>query len=404
MRIAFISVSDQLGGSEAVLLQLVRGLRRARPSWTAHLILPGEGPLGERARAAGAEVTVVPMPASLAGFGEFATVGAVPVALPFRLLRTALEMPGYQSRIDAALERIVPDVVHTNGFKAHVVAARSRAARHLVWHVHEYVGPRPMTMRLLGRYSRRCEAIVANSESVAADVRGVLGRVAVSAIHNGVDVAAFSPEGSRADLDALCGLPSPPQGTIRVGLVATFARWKGHELFLAALAGVGGHVPVRGYVVGGPVYDTRGSQYSVEELRAAADRLGLGDRVGFTGFVDQTSDVLRALDVVVHASTDPEPFGMVIAEAMACGRAVVTSGRGGAAELVRDGADAMVFRSGDADALASRIAALAADAGARARLGRAARAAVLERFDARRMTERFAQLYESVARRAVVTR
>jgi glycosyltransferase involved in cell wall biosynthesis len=46
------------------------------------------------------------------------------------------------------------------------------------------------------------------------------------------------------------------------------------------------------------------------------------------------ADAMRALDVVVHASTDPEPFGLVVAEAMACGRAVTTSGTGGASELI----------------------------------------------------------------------
>ena len=61
--------------------------------------------------------------------------------------------------------------------------------------------------------------------------------------------------------------------------------------------------------------------------------LGLGPRVGFTGFVPDSSSAIRSLDIVVHASTDPEPFGLVIAEAMACGKAVVASGAGGAIEL-----------------------------------------------------------------------
>ena len=55
---------------------------------------------------------------------------------------------------------------------------------------------------------------------------------------------------------------------------------------------------------------------------------------------------MRALDVVVHASTQPEPFGLVIAEAMACGRAVVVSSGGGAAEIVTPGEDALVHEVG----------------------------------------------------------
>jgi len=60
-------------------------------------------------------------------------------------------------------------------------------------------------------------------------------------------------------------------------------------------------------------------------------------QVGFTGFVGSPAAAMRTLDVVVHASTRPEPFGLVIAEAMAAARAVIASRRSGVAEFVRDG-------------------------------------------------------------------
>ena len=56
----------------------------------------------------------------------------------------------------------------------------------------------------------------------------------------------------------------------------------------------------------------------------------------FTGHRQDVPDVLRALDVVVHASVEPEPFGRVIAEAMACARPVVWARGGGADEIVGD--------------------------------------------------------------------
>ena len=59
--------------------------------------------------------------------------------------------------------------------------------------------------------------------------------------------------------------------------------------------------------------------------------------VGFTGHVADVPAALRSLDIVVHASTAPEPFGMVIAEGMASRRAVVAARGGGAAELFEDG-------------------------------------------------------------------
>ena len=396
MRVAYVSVSDRMGGSEAVLLELMRGLRRDRAEWGLHLITPGAGELLQAARAAGVAGTVVAMPDSIARFGETAAGAA---ALPIRLLQAALAVPSYQRRFDAAMRAISPDIVHTNGFKAHVFAARHRIGGALVWHLHEYIGARPVTRALLRRYARYCDALVTNSESVAADVRGTLASPPLSTILNGVDLEMFSPDGPVADLDALSALPPAAPGTVRVGLPATFARWKGHTTFIQALAMLSPQVPVRGYVIGGPLYDTRGSQHTVAALRTLARDLGIADRIGFTGFVATPAHALRALDVVVHASTEPEPFGMVIAEAMACGRAVITTAAGGAGELVRDGHDAIVHPRGDAKALARCIESLATDAGLRSRLAANARASAVERFDARRMTEQFVRLYEQTAAR-----
>ena len=74
MRISWLSVSDQLGGSEIALLEMIGGLRRARPGWEFQVVLPGSGPLRERAEAAGALCSVVPMPRSLARIGESSAI------------------------------------------------------------------------------------------------------------------------------------------------------------------------------------------------------------------------------------------------------------------------------------------------------------------------------------------
>jgi glycosyltransferase involved in cell wall biosynthesis len=124
---------------------------------------------------------------------------------------------------------------------------------------------------------------------------------------------------------------------------------------------------------------------------------GLGDRVGFTGVVADSSAAMRALDIVVHASTDPEPFGLVIAEAMACAKAVITSGAGGARELIEPGVNALVHTPGDARSLAQAIDTLARDANLRARLGTAARTAAEQRFARRRLVNEFTPIYERLA-------
>lgn len=404
MRIAFVSVSDQLGGSEAMLLQIATELRRSAPSWDLHMVLPGAGPLAGAARAAGVGVSVLPPPASLVRLGEAGLAGSGRGAAAARLVRVAVDLPPYARALRRLLDSLAPDVVHTNGFKAHVLGARTRrGTRAVVWHLHEYVSGRPLSRRLLRRHAPQASILIANSQSVAADVRTAVGpRADIRVIYNAVDIERFAPEGPAFDLDAAAGLPPAPPGTIRVGLVATFSRWKGHGPFLRAVAALPAGLPVRAYVVGGAVYDTAGSQYSEPELRRVAADCGIADRVGFTGFVREADRVMRALDVVVHASTMPEPFGLVIAEAMACGRAVVVSAAGGAAELVQPGVDALTHRPGDVEGLAAALQALAQDAALRVRLGGEARASARRRFDARRLATEFAAVYEAAAVRRVV--
>jgi glycosyltransferase involved in cell wall biosynthesis len=398
--IVFLSPSGQTGGAEAALHELLAGLRDSHPSWSLRLIVASDGPLVARVEALGVPVDVLPFPASLARLGDWGLGSGLWPRLIFLTKCAAVTLPAlsYLRRLRGRLRAQSPDVIHTNGFKMHLLGAWARPERSaLLWHLHDYVSRRSVTARLLRRYVHRCSAIVANSKSVADDVRRVCGSaVRVHPVWNAVDLTRFSPDGPRVDLDAMSGLP-PTEEVLRIGLVATFARWKGHRTFLNAMAMLPPSLAVRGYIVGGAVYETAGSQVSLSELRSAAASLGLESRVGFTGFVQDSAAAMRALDIVVHASTEPEPFGLVIAEAMACGKPVVASRAGGALELTEYGVNALGHEPGDAAALARRIEELARDAALRRRLGQAGRASAERHFGRRRMTNEMAPIYQSLA-------
>jgi glycosyltransferase involved in cell wall biosynthesis len=405
MKILFLNPGAHLGGAERSLLDLMSSLTSAGDGLSACLIAGADGPLVARARAVCSEVAVVPLPSALARLGDAgaggpagnqssraALVGGLCAATPTGVV--------YAARLRRAITAFHPDVVHSNGFKMHVLGAwATPRGVPVVWYLHDYVGARPLMSRLLRAHVSRCALAVANSNSVADDARAALGaRLAVKPVYYSVDLDTFTPDGSALALDRLAAMPPAPAGTVRVGLAATFARWKGHEVFLRALAALPRGIALRAYIIGGPVYRSRGSQLSVEGLRALAAELGVAGMVGFTGFIDDPAPALRALDIAVHASTEPEPFGLAIAEAMACGRAVIAADGGGAAEIVTPGVDGLTHPRGDHLALAQRIVELATTPELRAGLGRAARLTAEARFRRERLAREMVPIYREVAR------
>ncbi len=404
MRILYLNPNGTIGGAEASLLHLLAALRAAEPQWTLSLIAGAEGPLLSRAEAMGVSAEVIPFPRAIqqlgdAGAGSATGTGVRRPAFLASLLSGGVQAPAYLGQLRRAVRQFSPHVVHSNGFKMHLLSAYAPLPDvPVVWHVHDYVRERPVTAPLLRLCASRCSTAVANSNSVADDLRSAFApSLNVEAIYNGIDTEAFAPNGPSLDLDRAAGLPPLDKGAIRVGFLATFARWKGHEVFLRALSMLGPETPFRGYVVGGPIYQTNGSQHTLTELQNLAHTLGVNDKVGFTGFIDDPAAAIRSLDIVVHASTKPEPFGLVIVEAMACGKAVIVSNCGGASELVHDRVNALTHEPGDAEALAARIRELAGSPQLRSQLGEAARRTAEERFSRTRFAGEFARIYRRLA-------
>ncbi len=400
MSILFLSPTGQVGGAEAALHEMIAGLRDAHPSWSLDVVLGSDGPLAEKLKALGARVDVLPFPPAVARLGDWSVDGVgTLIALLARCAVAVVPTFLYFRRLRTLLRSRAPAVIHTNGLKMHLLGAwAAPKATPVIWHFHDFAAGRRLASRLLRRSAGRCAAVIANSRSVAEDAKYVCGNAtSVYPVWNAVDLVRFAPTGSRVDLDALAQLPPPTSDVVRVGLVATFARWKGHGTFLEALSLVPASLPVRGYVIGGPVYETIGSQVALRELRERANSLGLESRVGFTGFIADSAPAIRSLDIVVHASTDPEPFGLVIAEAMACGKAVVASRGGGAIELTQASADSMTHVPGDACGLAERIQELASDPALRDRIGASGRETAERCFTRSRMARELTPIYQGLS-------
>ncbi len=414
-----------------MLLECVRQVRTLRSDWSVTVLMFADGPLRDAVLALGAEVEVVALPSDLAARGDSRWVRAdagaesttkpimearqafspsPPAPLPEdgerggkfkgnaawhrRFFATKISAVGFFWKLQRAIRRIQPDLIHSNALKANLcLSAIPLRGCPVLWHIHDFYSHRPQVKRLVGLASRRATACVAISKAIADDIQAVAPRLSVRLLENGVDTDHYTPgDGDQKALDRAAGF-AESTSAVRVGLVAAYANWKGHDVFLQALA----RIPdVRGVIVGGPLYSTAGSQWTQGELRTRARELGIVDRVGFIPFQSDTCWIYRSLDVVVHASTRPEPFGLTIAEAMACGRPVVVSASGGAKDLFTDHWDAIGHESGNVESLAKAIEQLAQDANLRLAIGSRARQTAVERFSTARFGRTLVDIYESV--------
>jgi glycosyltransferase involved in cell wall biosynthesis len=365
--VLFVDHAEAMGGAEHSLLLLFKHLDRQRfdPLLACH-----GGPLASEATALGVEVAHVPMPR----------------------LRGELSAGWRLAQGVGCLAEIIRshgiDVVHSNVVRSSIYAALAalRTGKPLVWHVRDILSP-GLYVQGMGRLSSRTIAI---SEAVATSLP-TWTRATI--IPNGVEWATFQVTG-----DASTRLRQAwhvPADGFAVGMVGRLSRWKGQADFLRAMRLVRDHYPEAHLVlVGGPIF---GDKAFEAELVQLAQTLDVAQWTHFLGQRDDLPDVLAALDILVHCSTEPEPFGRVIIEGMAAGLPVAAYGHGAVPEIVLPGKTGLLVRPEDIDALAQAIMALIASPSDRSSFGIAGRQRAQACYDVQSLTERIGAVIESAA-------
>ncbi|GIG24551.1 glycosyltransferase [Cellulomonas denverensis] len=338
VRVVVLDHTAQTGGAELALLRTCAALDPARVDLT--VVLFADGPLVGLLTAAGVRVRVLPLDPRVAtsdrhAAGRVAALRSAARTLPF-VWRLRRELRGAQ-------------VVHTTSLKADLIGllAGRLAGRPVVWHVHDRIaadylpGPVVRVLRLLAR--RAVTEVVVNSRATADTLlplrRWTLAHPGLAPEQIGPDPAGRVP-------------PEPPV----VGIAGRISPTKGQLEFLAAARLLAGRYPqLRFRVIGAALF---AEQEYADRVRAAAQDPVLAGRVEFTGWVADPGAELDRLSVMVHASPVPEPFGQVVAEAMARGVPVVATSGGGVDEIVRpdDGAPrGELVGAGDVAGLAAAV-------------------------------------------------
>jgi glycosyltransferase involved in cell wall biosynthesis len=356
----FVSYTSLFGGAERILLDHATAL----PGPLA-LACP-EGPLAERARAAGIEV----VPLRLRRM-ELRASARDRLAMPLRMGAQSREV----RRIVAELRPGVVVAWSMRGLLSCAGALRGlRPRRPLVFH-HNDLLPSPLVGRAVRAAARRADLVIALSQAIADDLDpdGRLG-TPIEVVRPGVDLSRFRPAGPP---------PADPPTVLTLGAIVD---WKRPDLALDAVRLAARELPgLRLRLAGEPIGEAG------EALRAAlARRLAeppLAGRAELTGQIEDVPAALAGATCLLHCS-DREPFGMALVEALACGRPVVAAAAAGPLEII-DASCGVLYPPGDPGAAARALA----DVVARApELGRGARARAAAELDLDGSRERFRAL------------
>ena len=343
MRILYVDQTGQLGGGEISLLDVIRN-----SGHDAEVALFSDGPF--RRALEQMHVPVHLFSAGKAGaIRREANLASIlssgPNLMALRRQLAALT-PGF-------------DVIYANSQKAFLLSAAARQkGQPLLWHLRDMLTAQhfsPFLRRaavLTGNFA--ATAIIVNSQATRDSFLQAGGRPQKTyVVYNGIDPLPFNTV-SDLELQQL-GQQIGVTGKFTLGVFGRLTPWKGQHIVIDALASLPG---VHLLVVGGALF---GEDAYSDSLRAQALRLGVDQRVHFLGFRQDIPTLMKLVDVVIHSSIAPEPFGRVIVEAMLAARPVVAARAGGALEIIQQGDTGLLVEPGSVSELAAAVEQLQTD-------------------------------------------
>jgi D-inositol-3-phosphate glycosyltransferase len=312
-------------------------------------------------------------------------------------------MPGFGEHLGRRWTVRRPDVAHAHFWLSGLAARRGAALEpvpllqtfHALGHVkrqHQGVNDTspPVRTRVEAELARAVAMVIATCSDEVDELRAIgVSPERAEIVPCGVDLEQFSPNGLRA------GRSKRP----RLLSIGRLVERKGVQTLIHALRDV---PEAEVIVAGGPPRAQLNVDPDVTRLRTVAHQCGVADRVRFLGQVPRAEvpALFRSADLVVSVPWY-EPFGIVPAEAMACGTPVVVSAVGGHLDTVVEGETGCFVPARRSDALAARLRELLAAPGVRAAMGRAGARRARAHYGWDRIAERTEALYEQVAARAL---
>jgi glycosyltransferase involved in cell wall biosynthesis len=381
-RVLYVSDSTTVSGAEHVMLAHIDGLRP--PEWSPHVFYHERN---TRLRDALAQRGCPATPT--AGYSR---ILLETTANPRSLVHFARSFRRVHRELTETMRAKGTNLVHAVSYPASLYAAgpARRAGVPVIWHEQNIKRMHAFNRPLFRYAAGACAWAIGPSRAVTHTfAEAGVSRAKIRVVDNFVDLDRFRiDEGRALAVRHELGLG---RRDLAVGLPGQMIPIKGHRFVIDMAPRIRQAIPhVRFFFIGSlenPPYE--------QDLRAAIHGAGLDDRVVFTGWRTDMPDVLRAMDAVVLATTRPEPAALTLIEAMAVARPVVAGRNGGTEEIVVDGETGLLYEPGDLEGASAALIRALEDPALSARLGRAGRARVEERFTIARHLGEVEALYRA---------
>ncbi len=392
--LAFLDEGRGIGGSQVNLLSILKGLDRQ--AFSPLVIVSCKKDLQAELSNAKIETVVIDTPPFLATSFE---IGKCRVINPFAVIYASILNLVKALRIAMYLSKQDISVLHTNGMHEHIYGgiAAKICGIPCIWHLQSIpakdflFGFATIFINILGALLPL--KIVAISREVK-NVFFPFVQKKVVVIYNGTDTKRFvlKEKSNYRNIRSRLGLKDRE---IVVCMIARIVPWKGHKTFLRAAKIVSENMEgVKFLIVGDTLFGRKGY---LKELHEMVNTLGMNNRVVFTGFIKNVEEIFGAADIVAHCSVRPEPFGLSIIEAMACGKAVIATSIGAPAEIIESDKDGILVPANDPGSLAKAILSLARSDEKREAVGIAARQKADREFCLERFVKQMQEVYFSLS-------
>lgn len=339
-KILFLHSSAELYGSDRSLLNIAKYIDKEK--FQVHVILPYEGPLAAELRKLhGVQVKLFEL--AVLRRKNLSIKGGAEYVVSFR--KSCRYIKDYIRR-----HRI--DVVYTNTSVIFpgAVAAKQTGVKS-VWHVREIMKSGLENRVISAVISHYADTVVANSKETAKALKVPQNKIRV--VYN----ASEEKE----------NLKRAPHAHLTVGMAGRINRWKGQKLLVDAAEVVHRELSDVKFRFAGSAYT--GEEYLEQELQEYIDGKGLQDVVTLCGHISDMDQFYGGLDLFVLPSVQPEPFGLVVIEAMEYGIPVIATNHGGPVEIIHDKVDGYLVDHKECTEMAQRILELLKDVKLREYLG-----------------------------------